>query len=53
MKALILNGLVVDVAEESFPVHPSMIWVDCPADTVAGFTRYDAEKNKFTNGEGE
>lgn len=32
MRALILNGLVVDVAAADFPVHPSMQWVDAPAD---------------------
>lgn len=29
MKALVLNGKVVDIAEDEFPVHESMIWVNC------------------------
>jgi len=30
MKALIQSGKVVQVAEEPFEVHPSMVWVDIP-----------------------
>ena len=40
MKALILQNKVVQVAPESFPVHPSMQWLDCPAEVQAGWT-YD------------
>ena len=29
MKALVLNGKVVDLAENEFPVHESMVWVNC------------------------
>lgn len=55
MKALILNGKVVDLAETEFEVHPSMTWVDATADAeISGSwdgtsfspadTRTDAEK---------
>ena len=40
MKALILNGRVVDVCAESFPVHESMAWVDCDEAVQVGYT-YD------------
>lgn len=40
MKALVLNGLVVDVAAEEFPVHASMQWVECDETVQAGYT-YD------------
>lgn len=40
MKALIHNAQVVQVAPESFPVHPSMQWLDCPAEVQPGWT-YD------------
>ena len=36
MKALIQNSNVVDVAEQEFPVHSSLTWMDCPDETVAG-----------------
>jgi hypothetical protein len=29
MKALVFQGKVVEVRQETFPVHPSMQWVDC------------------------
>jgi hypothetical protein len=29
MKALILNGKVVDINETRFPVAPELTWVDC------------------------
>jgi len=41
MKALILQNKVVQVAPESFPVHPSMIWADCPAEVQAGWSYAD------------
>lgn len=36
MKALILNGEVVDIHETGFDVHPSMVWVDCDDSTQTG-----------------
>ena len=33
MKALILNGKVVDIVENEFEVHSSLTWVDATADT--------------------
>lgn len=33
MKALILNGKVVDIVENEFEVHSSFTWVDATADT--------------------
>lgn len=42
MKALVLNGRVVDVCAESFPVHDSMTWVDCDETVQVGYT-YDGE----------
>lgn len=41
MKALILDGLIVDVAPAEFPVAPSMAWVDCPADASPGTHVFD------------
>ena len=46
MKALILDGKVVDVAEKEFEVHSSMSWVDCD-DTVEVGNNYDG--STFTN----
>ena len=43
MKALILNGKVMDTASTEFEVHPSMTWVDCD-DTVKGGYSYDGSK---------
>jgi hypothetical protein len=40
MKALILDGKVVDVQENTFEVHQSMQWVDCDNSVKVGFT-YD------------
>ena len=48
MKALILNGKVVDTASTEFQVHASMSWVDCP-DTVKQGYSYDG--SKFTSNE--
>lgn len=48
MKALILNGKVVDTASTEFEVHSSMTWVDC-ADTVKVEDSYDG--SKFTSNE--
>ena len=36
MKALILNGKVVDLVETEFEVHPSMTWVDATDDAEVG-----------------
>lgn len=46
MKALILNGKVVDKASTEFEVHSSMTWVDCD-DTVVVGDLYDG--SKFTS----
>jgi len=40
MKALILDGKVVDLKETEFDVHSSMYWVDCN-DTVEVGNNYD------------
>ena len=48
MKALILNGEVVDTASTEFDVHSSMTWVDCD-DTVKQGYSYDG--SKFTSNE--
>lgn len=37
MKALIKDNKVVQVSENEFPVHPSLIWMDCPAECEAGW----------------
>ena len=42
MKALILNGRVVDTSEKEFEVHNSMSWVDCDNKVAVGWT-YDGE----------
>ena len=36
MKALISRNKVVDIAEVEFEVHPSLTWMSCPDDCVAG-----------------
>lgn len=41
MLALIHQTKVVQVASESFPVHSSMQWVDCPEDVKAGWSYID------------
>jgi hypothetical protein len=38
MKALVLNGKVVQVEQQAFEVHPSLVWVDCPDNVVAGWS---------------
>ena len=38
MKALIHDDKVVDVKEQSYEVHPSMKWIDCPNDIRIGFS---------------
>ena len=45
MKALIHNDKVVDVKEQSYEVHPSMSWIDCPNDIRIGFF-YDGKTFK-------
>lgn len=40
MKALIFNDQIVDVVPESFEVHESMFWVDCPDNTSATTHRF-------------
>jgi len=37
MRALILNGCVVEVSEVEFPVAEPLIWVDCGKDVKAGY----------------
>ena len=39
-KALIKDGVVVDVVDREFPVHPSLQWADCP-DWVKYNDRYE------------
>ena len=57
MKALILNGKVVDLVETEFEVHPSMTWVDATDEAEVGGswdgssfgpfdTRTDAQKTE-------
>ena len=48
MKALIFENKVVDVQENEFEVHPSMIWVDRDNTVKAGFG-YDG--STFTSNE--
>lgn len=38
MKALILDDKVIEVAEKEFPVHESMVWVNCLNNVQAGWT---------------
>ena len=45
MKALILNGKVVDLHKTEFEVHSSMSWVDCDDKVDVGWT-YDGKKFK-------
>ena len=45
MKALIYDDKVVDVKEQSYEVHPSMSWIDCPNDIRIGFF-YDGKTFK-------
>tara|TARA_B100000963_G_scaffold40143_1_gene29853 strand:+ start:1135 stop:1479 length:345 start_codon:yes stop_codon:yes gene_type:complete len=45
MKALILDGKVVDVVEKEFEVHSSMSWVDCDDKVAVGWT-YDGKTFK-------
>tara|TARA_Y100000004_G_scaffold194003_1_gene257682 strand:+ start:637 stop:996 length:360 start_codon:yes stop_codon:yes gene_type:complete len=45
MKALILDGKVVDVNEKEFEVHSSMSWVDCDEKVSVGWT-YDGKTFK-------
>ena len=45
MKALILDGKVVDVNEKEFEVHSSMSWVDCDDKVKHGWT-YDGKTFK-------
>jgi hypothetical protein len=43
MKALVLNQQVVQVEQQEFEVHPSLVWIDCPDGVTAGW--------KYENGE--
>lgn len=41
MKALILNGSVIDLCEAEFEVHPSLVWVDATDETEVGGSYVD------------
>lgn len=43
MKALILDGEVVEIAQNEFPVHASLKWVDCDDTVKEGYTYEDGE----------
>ena len=43
MKALILNNQVVDVQDDAFPVHPSLVWIDCDDSVQVGDTYKDSK----------
>lgn len=43
MKALVLNEKVVQVEQQEFEVHPSLVWVDCPNNVVAGWSYKDGQ----------
>ena len=45
MKALIHDDKVVDIKEQSYEVHPSMSWIECPNDIRIGFF-YDGKTFK-------
>ena len=45
MKALILDGKVVDIVKTEFEVHSSMSWVDCDDKVAVGWT-YDGKTFK-------
>ena len=45
MKALVLDGKVIDVSEKEFEVHSSMSWVDCDDKVALGWT-YDGKSFK-------
>lgn len=36
MKALIKDNKVVDIASETFPVHPSFVWIEAPDNIQTG-----------------
>jgi hypothetical protein len=38
MKALIMNNSVIDICENQFEVHPSLIWVEAPEGCSTGWT---------------
>jgi hypothetical protein len=48
MKALIHNGVVVDVSEQEFEVHEEFIWVDAPGDITAGCVYQDGVFTRVT-----
>ena len=41
-KALIHNNKIIQISDNSFGVHPSMIWIDCPGETKKDWV-YDGE----------
>jgi len=48
MKALIFDGVVVQIEDTEFEVHSSLTWIDCDSSVEVGFM-YDGET--FTNPE--
>ena len=38
MKALILNNQIVQVQQETFPVAPELVWLDCPENCTTAWT---------------
>lgn len=45
-KALLENNVVIQISDETFEVHPSLVWVDCPPE-VSYYWVYDG--TSFTN----
>lgn len=43
MKALIKDNKVVQVEEQEFPVHNSLVWMDCPEDCKPGWIVQDGQ----------
>ena len=43
MKARILDNQVVDVQDNTFPVHPSLVWIDCDDSIKIGDTYKDGK----------
>ena len=47
-KALILNGIIVDVVDAEFPVHEDFTWVNCNDDVKAYSYTYNADTGAFS-----
>jgi hypothetical protein len=43
MKALIHGNRVCQIESEEFPVHPSMVWVDCPDEATTQWQYKDGQ----------